>query len=151
MRLKISLFWRNSSSFNLQGFFNGVDERKWKKTITEDLKELIMMLPVALYSEGEQEADFQLSVRNVDSLSFLGLSHLLLVFFIIIINGSNTLWDAAFCFYLPTAWKLFESPVAYSLITMSKLWRSHLLFNWQSRSLLVIRVTRLVQILVFSD
>lgn len=68
MRLKISLFWRNSNSFNLQGFFNGVDERKWKKTITEDLKELIIVLPVALYSEDEQEADFQHSVQNVDSL-----------------------------------------------------------------------------------
>lgn len=59
MRLKISLFWRNSSSFILQGFFNGVDEHKWKKTATEDLKELIIMLPVALYLEDEQEADFQ--------------------------------------------------------------------------------------------
>lgn len=64
MRLKISLFWRNSSSFNLQGFFNGVDERTWKKTITEDLKESIIMLPVALYSEEEQEADFQRPVQN---------------------------------------------------------------------------------------
>lgn len=87
------------------------------------------MLPVALYSEDEQEADFQHPVQNVDSLWFLGLSHLLLVCFIIIINVSNILGDAAFCFCLSTVWKLFESPVAYSLIKMSKLWRSHLLFN----------------------
>lgn len=39
-----------------------------KKTILDDFKELLIMFPVALFSEDEQGADFPHFIQNIHSL-----------------------------------------------------------------------------------